>query len=249
MTDDCLTALLGRNADHVDSLPADHFAAVQDGQQPPVVSICCSDSRVSQEGMFDVSEPGELFTPSNIGNQVWDRVQIDGDRRTVVDGSLLYPLVHTGTRTVAVVGHTGCGAVTAAYEHATAAGESAGDEQSGEAGAGAEPAGIREYVDTLLPVVEDGLESGVGEAADPGSETIDRLVEYNVDRQVAFLRESDDVPDGTALYGFVYDLQRSYGGPAGRLYLVNAGGDREVGALRERVGASVRDHVCRLTEY
>jgi carbonic anhydrase len=239
MADECLTELLGRNADHVDGLPADYFGEVQEGQRPPVVSVCCSDSRVSQEGMFDVSRPGELFTPSNIGNQVWDRVRVDDDCRTVVDGSLLYPLVHTGTRTVAVVGHTGCGAVTAAYEHAT------DEDASGEG----EPAGIREYVGTLVPVVESGIDSGLADAADDEAAAVDRLVEYNVDRQIEFLRESNDVPAGVALYGFVYDLHGSYGGPAGRLYLTNAGGNRSVDRLQDRVGESVRDHVARLTDY
>jgi carbonic anhydrase len=235
MIDECLTDLLERNADHVRGLSPAYFADVQEGQHPPVVSVCCSDSRVSQEAMFDVSHPGELFTPSNIGNQVRDRVCLDGDCRTVVDGSLLYPLVHTGTRAVAVVGHTGCGAVTAAHDHAT--------------DGGSEPAGIRKYVEMLVPVVEDALDAGVVDATGDRAARIDGLVEYNVDRQVAFLDESDEIPADTALYGLVYDIHGRYGGPAGRAYLVNVGGDRDTGRLRERVGASVRDHVARLTGY
>lgn len=233
--DERVTRLLERNAAHVAALPDGYFDDVRDGQKPDVVSICCSDSRVSQAGMFDVTEPGKLFTPSNIGNQVRDRVQVDGETRTVVDGSLLYPVVYTGTRTVAVVGHTQCGAVTAAYDHVT--------------DGGSEPAGIQKLVDMLVPVVEDALDAGVVETAETRAETIDRLVEYNVDSQVAFLEESDDVPADTSVYGFVYDFHGRYGGPEGRVYLVNAGGDRDAERLRDRVGASVRGQVARLTRY
>jgi carbonic anhydrase len=233
--DERATRLLEGNANHVASLPEGYFDDVRDGQKPDAVSICCSDSRVSQAGMFDVTEPGELFTPSNIGNQVRDRVRVDGETRIVVDGSLLYPVVHTGTRTVAVVGHTQCGAVTAAYDHVT--------------DGGSEPAGIQKLVDMLVPVVEDALDAGAVETAETRAETIDRLVEYNVDSQVAFLRASEDIPDDAGVYGFVYDFHGRYGGPEGRIYLVNADGDRDVEDLRERVGASVRDQVARLTGH
>ena len=70
MSDTTLRELLARNARHVESLPPDYFDGVRDGQTPAAVSVCCSDSRVPQERMWDVTEPGWLFTPSTIGNQV-----------------------------------------------------------------------------------------------------------------------------------------------------------------------------------
>jgi carbonic anhydrase len=218
MVDTTLAELLERNARHTDSLPADHFAAVQDGQEPAAVSMTCSDSRVSQEGMWAVDEPGWLFTPSTIGNQVWDRE--DGD--LIVDGSLLYPLVNTGTEVVAVVGHTGCGAVTAALE--AVQGES-----------GAVPPGIAKWVDLLKPVVEDGL---ADDRVDPdrSASLVDQLVEYNVDRQVQFLRDSEPVPESVSIYGFVYDFQQVYGEVPGRTYLVNADGETDVETLSELAG-------------
>jgi carbonic anhydrase len=203
-----LRALLERNARHTDGLPADQFDDVQEGQSPALVSVCCSDSRVSQEGMFDATEPGWLFTPSTIGNTVWDR---HGDDR-VVDGSVLYPTVATDTEVVAVVGHTGCGALTAAL-----------DVVRGDAALEEFPPGIALRLAELLPVVEDGL---ADDRVDPDAAAglVDQLVEFNVERQVAFLAESPDVPDGTAVYGFVYDFQGVYGDVRGRTYLV-AGGD------------------------
>jgi len=56
--------------------------------------------------------PGKVFTVSNIGNRSYQ----DTDDGRVVSGDLLYPVEHTGTENIIVVGHTGCGAVTATYQ-------------------------------------------------------------------------------------------------------------------------------------
>ncbi|MFP8951399.1 carbonic anhydrase [Natrialbaceae archaeon A-arb3/5] len=213
---DVLHELLAGNERHVDELPDDYFSAVQAAQHPDVVSVCCSDSRVPQERMWGVDNPGSVFTPSNIGNQVWD----DDEGEMIVDGGMLYPIHHAGTDVAAVVGHTGCGAVTAAYQVAT------GGEYPG-------PRGVDKWVEMLVPVVEDGLESDlVDESADEQS-VINQLVEYNVDRQATFLRESTAVPDEVAVYGFVYDFQGVYGNEDGRAYLVNVNGETDPDAIAE----------------
>jgi carbonic anhydrase len=232
-----LRELLERNDRHVASLADDHFADVQDGQSPAAVSVCCSDSRVPQAGMWDADEPGWLFTPSTIGNQVWDRV--DGER--VVDGSVLYPVAYTDTGTAVVVGHTGCGAVTAALE----AVRGRGVEVDADGNDGTHPAGVAKWVAELVPVVEAGLaDERVGE--DREASLVDQLVEFNVDRQVEFLRASADVPDDVDVYGFVYDFQGVYGDEHGRASLVNAGGETDVDALRERAPDEFAASVQRL---
>ncbi|PHQ45749.1 carbonic anhydrase, partial [Halorubrum sp. C3] len=158
-----LVDLLDRNDDHVAALPSGSFDRQRDGQRPGVVSVCCSDSRVSQEGMFAVEEPGFLFTSGAIGNSV--SALVDGER--VLDGSVAYPLGHTHTEVLAVVGHTGCGAVDAAL---TAA-------RTGEFPA--EP-GVRADVEALLPIVEAGLTDPavVGEGGDVAG---DRAGDENAD--------------------------------------------------------------------
>ncbi|GAA0552121.1 carbonic anhydrase [Halorubrum ejinorense] len=260
MGHDLLVDLLGRNDVHVAALRPDAFDRHQEGQRPGVVSVCCSDSRVSQEGMFAVEEPGFLFTSGAIGNSV--STVVDGER--VLDGSVAYPLRHTQTEVLAVVGHTGCGAIGAAL---TAA-------RTGEFPP--EP-GVRADVETLLPIVEAGLTdpsvvgaaadgerdgtsdgdagdgtgdgdagdgTGDGDAADDAS-VRDRLVEYNVHEQVAFAVECEETADAT-VYGFVYDFHGVYGDRNGTVYLVNADGERDPAALRDLVGDAHAEHVATL---
>lgn len=231
MPDSILRELFERNARHVDTLPTGYFDQVTTGQEPPVVSVCCSDSRIPQEAMWAVDHPGWLFTPSAIGNQVWDRHE--GTR--VVDGSVLYPLVFTGTRVAIVVGHTGCGAVEAALDTV----QNGRTEDL--------PRGIAKRVEMLVPTIEAGLEDD-RVTTDPGtgSGLVNQLVEYNVDQQVEFLLASDDVPDDVTVYGFVYDFQGVYGDVPGRAYLVNADGDPAPEQLGEGVPVEFADAVHRL---
>ncbi|MWV41606.1 carbonic anhydrase [Natrialba sp. INN-245] len=216
--DEVLEQLLGGNEVHIDGLPSEHFSAVKSGQHPEVVSVCCSDSRVPQERMWGVEDPGTVFTPSNIGNQVWDD---DGGER-IVDGGVLYPIHHAGTEVAAIVGHTGCGAVTAAYDVATGADEPG-------------PRGVDKWIDLLVPVVEEALESNLVDADADRETVINQLVEYNVDYQATFLRESEDVPEDVDVYGFVYDFQGIYGNEDGRTYLVNVNGETDPDVIADLI--------------
>lgn len=214
-----LEGLLHRNQVWTDALPEGYFSDVQESQAPTVTSVCCSDSRVSQEGMFlGFLDPGFLFTPSNIGNKVIRLV--DGER--VVNGNFLYGLENADSENGVVVGHTDCGAITAAYKLAT--GESLD-----------EPPGIDRELEVLVDIVRDGLETDLVDTDAPDSEVINQLVEYNVDQQVEFLAESDEIADERNLYGFVYDFQGAYGGARGGTYLVNVDGETDRSELRERV--------------
>ena len=73
------------------------------GQQPFAIVLCCADSRVAPEIYFD-QKLGDIFVIRNAGNVVDD----------VVLGSIEYGAEHLGSPLVVVVGHTSCGAVTAA---------------------------------------------------------------------------------------------------------------------------------------
>jgi carbonic anhydrase len=222
-----LIDLLERNTAHAEAFHS-RFDEVQEGQAPVAVTVCCSDSRVLQDQIWGNEEPGRLFTCGNIGNRVVQRTATGES----VSGDVLYPVAHTGTDLVVVMGHTGCGAVTAVYDALAESGD--------------EPAGIEHCIDLLAPHLEPGIEAlpaGLDRAG-----AINRLVEYNVDRQIEFLLESDDVPDHVALAGVVYDFQDVYQGQRGEVHVVNFDGETDVERLREE-NPEIASRVHRLWEY
>ena len=99
-------------------------------QQGPLVAIFgCSDSRLSAEIIFDVGL-GDAFVVRNAGQVVSDSVL----------GSLEYAVAILGVPLILVLGHDGCGAVTAAIE-------------SQAADAVPLPAHIANVVDRIVPAV------------------------------------------------------------------------------------------------
>ncbi|HMK36919.1 MAG TPA: carbonic anhydrase [Desulfomonilaceae bacterium] len=74
-----------------------------EGQRPAVAVLSCSDSRVPVEVLFDCSI-GDIFTVRVAGN-------VAGSSES---GSLEYAADHLGISVLLVMGHTQCGAVTAA---------------------------------------------------------------------------------------------------------------------------------------
>ncbi|MEF8881176.1 MAG: carbonic anhydrase [Halapricum sp.] len=222
-----LTTLLERNLDHAREFD-DRFDDVQDGQRPDAVTVCCSDSRVLQDHIWRNDQPGQVFTCGNIGNRVIQRT----DGGEVISGDVLYPIAHTGTETAVVVGHTGCGAVTATYDNLTDGLD--------------EPAGIEHSIDLLASHLEAGVDALPADI-DRG-EAINRLVEYNVDQQVAALRESGDVPDDVTAVGVVYDFQDVYSGRRGEVHVINVDGTRTVEELIDSY-PEIDDRIERLWEY
>ncbi len=76
-----------------------------EGQKPFATVLGCSDSRVPPELVFDVGF-GDLFTIRLAGNIIAEDVI----------GTLQYAVAHLHTPLVIVLGHEGCGAVTAAVD-------------------------------------------------------------------------------------------------------------------------------------
>ena len=219
--------LLRNNSDHAAAFQS-RFDEVQDSQRPDVVSVCCSDSRVLGDHMWGNDVPGRVFTCSNIGNRVVQ--QTDAGR--VVSGDVLYPVAHTETDTVVVVGHTGCGAITATYDALTEG--------------ISEPPGIEHCVDLLKPSLEAGVQLLPADLS--RAEAVNRLVEYNVDRQVEFLEASDEIDGSVDVVGAVYDFQDVYSGRRGEIHVVNVGGERDVETLRDE-HPEIESRIGRYWEY
>ncbi|MCJ7429347.1 MAG: IcfA [Candidatus Nanohaloarchaeota archaeon QJJ-5] len=222
-----IAELLEKNQSHAETNATD-LETVQDGQAPPFVTVCCSDSRVLQDGMLENNEPGQVFTVGSIGNRV---VQYT-DEGTTISGDVLYPLAHTETETAIVIGHTGCGAVTAAYE----AMEDGIDE----------PKGIEHSIELLVDQIDEGYDALPEDLS--REEQINHLVEYNVDQEVQRLLDSDDVPADTQVYGMVYDLHGVYDDTPGMLYVINIDGERDPATLQDREPA-IDDRITRQWEY
>jgi len=219
--------LLAANEEHATAF-APRFDDLQHAQHPATISICCSDSRVLQDALWGNDTPGSVFTVGNIGNRV---VQRTGDGEAV-SGDVLYPIAHTDTDTVMIVGHTGCGAVTATYDALT--------------GEIDEPAGIEHCLELLKPRLEAGVAALPDDLDRAGA--INHLVEYNVDRQIEFLLDSQDVPADTTVVGVVYDFQDVYTERRGAVHVVNVDGDTDPDALRE-AHPEIADRIRRRWTY
>jgi carbonic anhydrase len=94
----------------------DRREAMKEGQSPFAVILGCSDSRVSPEIIFDQGL-GDLFIVRVAGNVVGP-VGLD---------SLEYGVKNLGGSVLLVLGHEGCGAVTAVYRGQTAGIEAISD--------------------------------------------------------------------------------------------------------------------------
>jgi carbonic anhydrase len=79
-----------------------------EGQDPKVMWIGCSDSRVVPE-LITGADPGELFDLRNIANVVPPA----GSRACATGAAVEYAVIHLGVDHIVVCGHTECGGIAA----------------------------------------------------------------------------------------------------------------------------------------
>ncbi len=133
-------------------VPAEVTRLAVEGQAPAVAVLACSDSRTPPEIMFRTNV-GELFVIRTAGNTAW------GDEAL---GSLEYAINVLKVKAVLVVGHTKCGAITAAV---------AGGELPGALG-------------SHITNIQKGLIKCCGSI----SKDVDAMCEVNVRAQIEYLR-------------------------------------------------------------
>jgi carbonic anhydrase len=92
---------------HARQLMSRRAYTAAEGQKPFATVLACSDSRVPVELLFDQGV-GDVFTIRVAGN-------VCGQDEA---GSIEYGIAHVGTPLLVILGHTACGAVTAAVDGA-----------------------------------------------------------------------------------------------------------------------------------
>jgi carbonic anhydrase len=143
--------------------------ALTNGQQPFAIVLGCSDSRVPAELVFDQGF-GELFVIRVAGNIVAPS-QV---------GSVEFAAARFGTRLVVVMGHSQCGAVTAAVEEALGQ-------------ATTESRNLRSIVDRVRPSVEAVVSGRTDRSIDA---LVSDAVRANVRASVDHLRHGSQLLEG-----------------------------------------------------
>ena len=109
MSSDFYKKILDNNKKWVENqlaIDIDYFKDLAKGQQPPLLWIGCSDSRVPANEIIG-AKPGEVFVHRNIANMV---IHSDMNMLSVLD----YAVNVLKVKHVIVCGHYGCGGVKAA---------------------------------------------------------------------------------------------------------------------------------------
>lgn len=154
----------------------EHLRELAIGQHPIAAILCCSDSRVCPEVVFD--QPlGKLFVVRSAGNTASPEAL----------GSFEFALEHLGVGLFVVLGHTRCGAVTAALEVP-------------------KPSGA-------LSVIWNGVRRSIERVPDDAPDRATALAEHNVRATLeAFVEQSQALRQAVAnrtasLIGAMYDIE------------------------------------------
>lgn len=90
------------------SVDKEYFNKLSEGQNPEVLYIGCSDSRVATEELLG-AKPGEVFVHRNLANMV---INTDFNVQSVIT----YAIEHLKVKQIIVCGHYYCGGVKEAME-------------------------------------------------------------------------------------------------------------------------------------
>lgn len=155
--DDALRKLMAGNKRFVEAQTKHHPLTIREtrkglvgGQKPYAIILSCSDSRVPPEIIFDETL-GQLFVVRVAGN-VAD---------PVVLGSIEYAVEHLGASLIMVLGHEGCGAVTAAFD---ATGKTEGN--------------VEAVIERIVPAAQKAKETMKGKGR---AEQVNAAIDYNID--------------------------------------------------------------------
>lgn len=169
------------------AISPNYFKNLAEGQNPPLLWIGCSDSRVPANEIIG-AEPGEVFVHRNIANMV---VHSDMNMLSVLD----YAVNALKVKHVIVCGHYGCGGVKAAM---------------GNSSIGIIDNWIR-HIKDVYRFHQQELD-----AIENEKERFNKFIEINVKEQVMNLAKTSIVQNAwkngqeLSLHGWVYGLNDGY---------------------------------------
>jgi carbonic anhydrase len=182
---------------------ANYFDNLGKGQQPELLYIGCSDSRVTAEDLMGLG-PGEVFVHRNIANMVSGT---DLNAMSVIE----YAVEHLKVNHIVVCGHYACGGVKAAM-------------QSADLGI------LNPWLRNIRDVYR--IHNQELNAIDCEEKKYDRLVELNVQEQCINLMKTSTVQKayrerGLKVHGWVFDVH------SGRLIDLDIDFDTILDKIRE----------------
>jgi carbonic anhydrase len=223
-----LIDLENQNKEHAENHKG--FDAVQNGQQPVIVYLGCSDSRVAEpfgQGF------NKIFVQRNAGNRL---------DKPLLSGSITYSLMHIPTTVVLyIVGHTGCGAIGGAI----------GDFSK-------EKSDLKEYLESMNYLLnsKDIVEkTAIPKGVDANLFRNTLYSEINVDYQVKKAIElyKELITAGKMIViGGMYDIHGIYPCGKGIIHPINAEGEKDIEKVKNNF--FVKNHenkkaIFRFTKY
>jgi len=183
--------ILETDAAHIAAHKSAFFKELAKGQQPRATVVTCSDSRI-HTNLLDKTPEGDLFMVRNIGNQLATSL-----------GSVQYGINHLNSSLLLIIGHSRCGAISAA---------------SGDYSKLEDP--IRKELDTIN--ITKGTTSINGVKTNVNNQVSAALKEWN-----------DKVKNGELLVvGAVYDFADDMKKGAGKLNIININGETDPAKIR-----------------
>lgn len=179
----------------------DFFKELAKGQHPRATVVTCSDSRV-HTNMLDKTPEGDLFMIRDIGNQI-----------ATATGSVQYGVNHLNSSLLIIIGHSKCGAISAAA-------------QSSDAKAQLEQP-IQKELETIGKVTGDinGVKLNVNNQVAKGMELF-----------------ADKVKEGhLVIVGAVYDFADDMKQGAGNLNIININGETDPAKFNNAAPAAKAD--------
>lgn len=187
-----LKNLFDTNTEFANAYDDKFFAKFQESQNPKLTILKCSDSRVQMES-FDKTPQNGVFAIRNIGNQL-----------STSEGSVDFGVQVLNTPFLLIIGHSDCGAVTAALT------------KSG----------------TLSKSIEREL-STIKVTSTSIQEAIIENINYQVEQALLKYEEKIEQGALTVM-GALYDFKNDFGFGHGRVVLTNINGVKNASEIKEK---------------